>query len=650
MFSSYNFVMQMADLLLPQEISIERKSKLGIKSSSTTMETANCKEAGEEGLSQKIINGITAKPKNGMPDPEKTFRAVAARNYRQLDPVTGDAACQMRVPFMLDAMNILSMSGCTTESLILGFSSMYGPEFNMLPVVAASKKETLLEAGTMPDHYFSLFYPLSVTRQRADDSLGVLIEDQPERNTYSYKEANRWKSAAARFNVDYMRKLAAFQTKRVGDKAPVIGQISTMFRESKIEMKKGGFSQPILPIFTAEYFILQNEYLHGRSIVLVLTRWGYDVEGKQYHFGTHVYMYSPNQAKMISDKRFKLVQAAPDAKVAQGGATVIHAFNMFPLDQAERGKYEETACFANEERFFNSPDDAEFEAGFSQCHLHHLMLMCAAGHRPAPASAVAQGFERGQTREYIEQKHRAMSAFPVRDYRLTDHTSLFGELDTNISDEYFAYKKMADRCGITDTQYVSEMAEMRKTFYVAPLGCAGKNVQLREWTTMPAEDFNNFASSRGIKAQRDRIIYLPKLYTRACQPIPFSVVHIYISNFNEEQKRAEELNAKFPRTRKFGRDVEMELISGTFYEKSRKRKGQPVKKQLALWTVGETMDEKHQTSIQYPDSQTELGYETPMTPQNRRVLANKMIEISRTLRAVGDIVEEVIERAIKIAN
>ncbi|CAI8040805.1 hypothetical protein GBAR_LOCUS22691, partial [Geodia barretti] len=185
----------MADLLLPQEISIERKSKLGIKSSSTTMEIANCKEAGEEALPQKI-NRITPKPKNGMPDPEKTFRAVAARNYRQLDPVTGDAACQMRVPFMLDAMNIVSMSACTAESLILGFSSMYGPEFNMLPVVAASKKGTLPEAGTMPDHYFSLFYPLSVTRQRADDSLGFLIEDQPERITYSYKEANRWKSAA----------------------------------------------------------------------------------------------------------------------------------------------------------------------------------------------------------------------------------------------------------------------------------------------------------------------------------------------------------------------------------------------------------------------------------------------------------------------
>jgi hypothetical protein len=648
MFSSYNFIMQMADLLLPQEISVERKSKLGIKSSSTTMETANCKEAGEEGLPQRIINGITPKSKNGMPDPQKTFRAVAARNYRQLDPVTGDAACQMRVPFMLDAMNIISMSACTTESLILGFSSMYGPEFNMLPVVAASRKGTLPEAGTMPDHYFSLFYPLSVTRQRADDSLGFLIEDQPERITYSYKKANRWKSAAAQFNVDYMRKLAAFQTKRVGDKAPVIGQISTMFRESKIEMRKGGFLQPILPIFTAEYFILQNEYLHGRSIVLVLSRWGYDVEGGQYHFGTQVYMYSPNQAETLSDKRFELVQAAPNAQEA---VTVIHAFNMFPLDQAERRNYEETANFAGEEKFFNSPDNAEFAAGFARCDLHHLLLMFAAGHRPAPSSAVAQGFERGQTREYIEQKHRAnTSGVPVRDYRLTDHTSLLGEPDTNISDEYFAYKKMATRYGITDIQYVSETAEMRKTFYIAPLGCAGESVQLREWTTMPAEAFNYIAMSRGVKAQRDRIIYLPKLYTRACQPIPFSVVHNYVSNFNEEQKRAKELKAKFPRTRKFGRDVEMELVSGTFYEKSRKRKGQPVKKQLALWTVGETIDEKHQTSIQYPDSQTELGYETPMTTQDRRVLANKMIEIARTSRAVGDIVEEVIERAIKIAN
>jgi hypothetical protein len=45
-----------------------------------------------------------------------------------------------------------------------------------------------------------------------------------------------------------------------------------------------------------------------------------------------------------------------------------------------------------------------------------------------------------------------------------------------------------------------------------------------------------------------------------------------------------------------------------------------------------------------------LGYEAVETPDNRRVLANKMIEIARTLCAVGDIAAEVIERAKRIVD
>jgi hypothetical protein len=70
--------------------------------------------------------------KEGIPmvDSEKTFRAVLAGNFRQLDPVTGDASCEMRVPFILDAMDILEMSCFKPESLIPGFIAMYGPQFS----------------------------------------------------------------------------------------------------------------------------------------------------------------------------------------------------------------------------------------------------------------------------------------------------------------------------------------------------------------------------------------------------------------------------------------------------------------------------------------------------------------------------------------
>ena len=273
---------------------------------------------------------------------EKTFRAVFTGNFRQLDPVTGDASCEMRVPFILDAMDILEMSCFKPESLIPGFIAMYGPEINMLPADIGSKKASLPEEGTMPEHYFSLFYPLSVIRQRAEDSMRFIIDDRPEKMTYPTDKVNKWRSAAAQYSVDYMKKIAAFQATRLGNRTPVIGQISRLLNESRIEIHYGVYKHPILPIFATEYFLLQNEYLHGRPVVLVLTRWGYDADGNQYHFGTNAFMYSPNQAGDISDTGYKLVQTAPDAKVAE---TVYHAFNIFPLDQAEREEYGKKSMF-----------------------------------------------------------------------------------------------------------------------------------------------------------------------------------------------------------------------------------------------------------------------------------------------------------------
>ena len=557
-----------------------KKKKTGKPSQEEIAAMRAAKEAAKEARPQKKAKegttkkAITPKPEKGAADPEKTIRAILAGNFRQLDPVTGDASCEMRVPFMLDSMDILAKSGIDPESLMLGFNSMYGPEFNKLPVDTGSKKGSLPKTGTMPEHYFSLFYPLSVIRQRADDSLRFLIDDEPEGMTYSSGDVSRWKSAAAQYNVDYMRKLARLQATIIADKAPVMEQISRMFDESKIELSKGGYRQPILPIFTAEYFLSQNEYLRARPVVLVLTRWGYDNTGGQYHFGTQVYMYRPNQEKDFSYKRFELDVSEPKAEDTNRGVTVIHAFNMFPLVQAERDKCEETVGFSSNETFFNSPDNTEFDAGFKHCDLDHLLRMWGAAHPPAPTSAVAQGYGQGQTRDYIEEKHRAnRSGDTIRDYKLTGHTSLFGAPDTNLSDEYFAYKKMADRYGITSIRYASEPTEMHKSYYVAPSGRVGEDLSLSEWSTMSDAAFSDVASATGAKSQRNRITYIPKLFRRTCQPVPFSGVHCFVSSYDEEKRHADELNAKFPPSRKFARDIQLGLYSGTFFEKPKKRRG-----------------------------------------------------------------------------
>ena len=637
----------------------ERKGKKEKKGKPSPEEIAAMKAAREKakkadtpkkGEEHVVKKAKAPKLVKGAADPEKTFRSVSAGNFRQLDPVTGDASCEMRVPFMLDAMSILAESGFAPESLMPGFSSMYGPEFNLLPPDTGSKKGSLPGSGTMPEHYFSLFYPLSVIRQRADDSLRFLIDDEPEGMTYSSGEVNRWKSAAAQYNVDYMRKIAWIQAARTGDQAPVMGQISRTLNDSSIELSKGGYRQPILPIFTAEYFLSQNEYRHGRPVVLVLTRLGYDNAGAQYHFGTRVYMYRPNVAESFSDMKFELDQAAPTNEESKRGVTAVHAFNMFPLDRTEREKYEDATGFMGEEKFFNSPDNAQFEAGFIHCDFDHLLRMWGAAHPPAPASAVAEGFGPGQTREYIEARHQACrSGRPIPDYRLTGHTSLFGGPDTNLSDEYFAYKKMADRYGVTGIRYASEPAEMQKSYYVAPTedDRARGGYLADKWSTKSAAEFSDIASVPGARGQRDRITYMPKHFRRTCQPVPFSGVHCFISSYDEEKKHADQLNTKYPHERKFARDIQMELVSGTFFEKPKKQKGQPVKRELSFWTVRETIADEFRTSMQFPDSKTELGYETAEAPQAREALAARMIEIARTYRIVNEIAAEIIDRAIR---
>ena len=630
------------------------KKKTGKPSQEEITALRAAKKAAQEARSQKKAKAVepgravTPRLEKGAADPGKTLRAVAGGNFRQLDPVTGDASCQMRVPFMLDAMEILAASDPNPASLTSGFSSAYGPEFNTLPADVGSKKRSLPESGSMAEHYFSMFYPLSVIRRRADDSLRFLIDDEPEGSTYSYGNVNRWKSATARYSVDYMRKLASVQAARTADQALITGQISRVLEEASIDLNKGGYRQPVLPIFTAQYFLAQNEHLHGRSLVLALTRLGYDDEGRQYHFGTSVHMYKPNRTEDFSEKKFELVRAAPDTDEAKRGVTVVHAFNMFALDPAERERYEAGAGFTSEERFFNSPENAEFESGFGQCDFNHLLRMWGAAHPPVPSAVVAQGFKPGETRDYVEEKHGAnRSGRAVPDYRLVGQASLFRGQEANLADEYFAYKKMADRYGVTGVRYATESGERQKSYYVGPSGRVGEDARLSEWTTMTDAAFSDVASAGGTKAQRDRITYVPKHFRRVSQPVPFSAVHVFVSSYDEEQKHAGQLNAEFPRNRAIARDIELELISGTLYEKPGKKKGQPAKRETAFWAIRETIDKEQVSRVQFPDSKTELGYETAEAPEDRRVMAERITEIARSLRAAGDIVTEVVARSFE---
>ena len=286
--------------------------------------------------------GKSSKPEKCTTNSDKTFRSLVAMNFHQLDPLTGDASCEMRVPFILDAIDIFTISGYNMDNLAIGFASMYGPEFNMLP---ADIGGSLPKEMTMPEYYFSFFYPLSVTRQRAQDSLHFIIDDRNEVMTYPTQVLNRWKMAAAKCNVNYMQKLAEFQSEMVGHQSPVLRQICRGFHESKIKVNIGGYRQPILPIFEAEYFLLQNEYLHGRPIVLVLTRWGYDTKGGQYHYGTKVYMYRPNDEEDFSKKGFNLDRGALDTILSKKSSYLNAGFQHFSTRENRTGRIRKNCLF-----------------------------------------------------------------------------------------------------------------------------------------------------------------------------------------------------------------------------------------------------------------------------------------------------------------
>ena len=273
--------------------------------------------------------------------------------------------------------------------------------------------------------------------------------------------------------------------------------------------------------------------------------------------------------------------------------------------------------------------------------------MWGAAHPPAPSSAVPLGYKAGESRDYIEEKHGAnRSGRDVPEYRLVGHASLFGCRESNLADEYFAYKKMADRYGVTDVRYATESGDSRKSYYVGPAGRAGEDTRLSEWTTMTDAAFSDVASASGAKAQRDRITYAPKHFRRVSRPIPFFAVHVFVSSYERERMHADALNAEFPSDLAIARDMELELISGTLYEKRGKKKSRPAKRETAFWVVGETIGDKRRSSVQFPDSQTELGYENAESPADRTAMAGKITEIARTLRAVGDIVTEIVDRTI----
>ena len=73
---------------------------------------------------------------------------------------------------------------------------------------------------------------------------------------------------------------------------------------------------------------------------------------------------------------------------------------------------------------------------------------------------------------------------------------MFGDPDTNISDEYFAYKRMADKYGITDIKYMSDTGGMHRMYCIAPVGHDGDNAPLSEWKTIPALNYSDIASAK----------------------------------------------------------------------------------------------------------------------------------------------------------
>jgi hypothetical protein len=514
---------------------------------------------------------------------KNSCHAISSGNYYELDPVTGDASCEMRVPFLLDIVDALKRAGLYNQLININENQEIVLHENAIQVIDTTCTFTNLEQGNKTilrssSSYFSLCHPLTIIRTQAKDKLGFLIDDHPSKWLFSFKALESMKSQLATYSVDYMRYLAKlYATRSHKDGVKTMEEMMySMFQTCNITMGKGGYSQPILPIYTAMRLILMHELKCGRPIVITITRIGYEEvngEMRHYHQGSRAYFYraNPDTGKFVPVPEGEMTD---EEKIRP--LTNIHAFNMFKksgysMDLMRDIRMEDHA-------FFYNPGWEQFEAGFLKCDITHLLRLWAAAHPPVPKAArlmlpgnkiyigdhvinfrqnIGRPGDQGLRtydplvinnldvdaniiiRGYIETCQEEAGGPVNSTYKLPkpslvcDGIPLFGITDKtmNLLTEYRYYKALALQYDVYEVRYAVDIETGGFEYYL------GDDI-------VSNEDYDKNAQLKKDKKRNKKLAR--KVFRRQSLDIPFSGVHVFLSSYTLETNNANHLNTDLP--------------------------------------------------------------------------------------------------------
>ncbi|MBW7835331.1 MAG: hypothetical protein H3C28_01645 [Sphingomonadales bacterium] len=515
---------------------------------------------------------------------KNSCHALSSGSYYELDPVTGDASCEMRVPFLLDIVDALKRAGLYNQLININENREIILHTDAIQIIDTVCPFTNFNQGNntirrSSSSYLSLCHPLTIIRTQAKDKLGFLIDDHPSKWLFSFKTLESMKSQLATYSVDYMRNLAkSYATKSHKDGVKTMEEMMyDMFQTCNITMGKGGYIQPILPIYTAMRLILMHELRCQRPIVVTITRIGYEEvngEMRHYHQGSRAYFYraDPNTGKFVPVPKDEITD---DEKIMP--VTNIHAFNMFKksgysMDLMRDIRMEDHA-------FFYNPGWEQFEAGFLKCDITHLLRLWAAAHPPVPKAArlmlpgdkiyigdhvinfrqnIGRPGDQGLRtydplvmndldvdaniliRGYIETCQEVAGGPVNLNYKLPkpslvcDGIPLFGVTDEtmNLLTEYRYYKALALQYDVYEVRYAVDIQTFDFEYIL-------------EDDIVTNTDYDKNAQLKKNKKRNKKLAR--KVFQRQSLDVPFSGVHVFLSSYTLETNNANSLNLTLPK-------------------------------------------------------------------------------------------------------
>ncbi len=388
-----------------------------------------------------------------------------------LDPVTGDAACQVRVPFILDARclvaDMLARHPEKKAQLCHQIES-FRKENGMSGTPARNRPPQLLKLSWRPEPAeLTVFFKtaldlvqqklgrknridcgtyLALSKALTETQAAYVDEfDLPSirHNVQVYKDlqdVDKRKVALTENACAYLVELAREATEagaQLSDslsharKAELLGALE--LSEAALPLGKGR-RLPCIPMYPGIGTVLAHEHTMGRPLVVYVKRLGFTVpsgagvtategEAKYRLLGSDVLFYLPDE-----QGGYKLMDE-PDHSCLLQPALCVDAWSMIDLtDDSIMGQVEE------KDRGLYSKDYSEYIDALTSRDITALVLLTATAHPPLPSVAKAPGHEDGwedSGRQYSEKLLQAVGK--------GDSKILFDEYQ-----EHMAYLKRHD--------------------------------------------------------------------------------------------------------------------------------------------------------------------------------------------------------------